>query len=321
MIYFDINQSKFKEGFKIHVDSLKELIWDRVKDFKEGEYKEYINHISIEFILGAEPKKLYQFNLLFYKALIQDFSLNKFEEYLKASAKKSKSQFKEFEDLRQDLNYIFDYKYFCDTEKLYNAYNLATKLDIPTCPYCNRLYTKTVINREKKKKTRPAFDHWFPKSKFPLLQLSFYNLIPSCNVCNSGVKGSKVYKLNELFHPYMKNEKFNFKYSYYNKDLNKYGFNIITYDKISKESVDAFFLLDIYEAHEDEIYDLRKIRDNYNSAYIESLKSILNQGNNRISESEIYRLAFGVHLEEDKFDRRPLSKMKRDILKELGIIN
>jgi hypothetical protein len=36
--------------------------------------------------------------------------------------------------------------------------------------------------------------------------------------------------------------------------------------------------------------------------------------------SDVYRLAFGVQLDEAKFDRRPLSKMKKDILKELGII-
>ena len=39
-----------------------------------------------------------------------------------------------------------------------------------------------------------------------------------------------------------------------------------------------------------------------------------------LSKEEVYRLAFGVHYEDDKFDRRPLSKLKKDILTELGII-
>ena len=38
------------------------------------------------------------------------------------------------------------------------------------------------------------------------------------------------------------------------------------------------------------------------------------------SDEEIYRLAFGTHIDETKFDRRPLSKMKKDILEELGIL-
>ncbi|WP_198512299.1 hypothetical protein [Flavobacterium sp. 1] len=39
-----------------------------------------------------------------------------------------------------------------------------------------------------------------------------------------------------------------------------------------------------------------------------------------VSEDEIYRLAFGTYNNEDFFDRQPLSRMKRDILLELGII-
>lgn len=53
------------------------------------------------------------------------------------------------------------------------------------------MYTKTVFDEEGEKITRPTFDHWFAKDDHPLLALSFYNLIPSCNICNSSVKGKK----------------------------------------------------------------------------------------------------------------------------------
>lgn len=39
-----------------------------------------------------------------------------------------------------------------------------------------------------------------------------------------------------------------------------------------------------------------------------------------LSREEVYRLAFGVHYDEAMFDRRPLSKLMKDILTELGII-
>jgi len=39
-----------------------------------------------------------------------------------------------------------------------------------------------------------------------------------------------------------------------------------------------------------------------------------------ISDKKIYRLAFGTHIDDAQFDRRPLSKMKKDILNELGIL-
>lgn len=208
------------------------------------------------------------------------------------------------------------------TYRHYNAYNLAEKLEIPTCVYCNRIYTKTVISSSGKKITRPTFDHWFPKSKYPLLALSFYNLIPSCSVCNSGVKGSTSFLLSTHFHPYYKNpdEDFKYTFSYNHKDYDKFSFKILTNNKFSKDSINAFELEEIFRVHEDEIEDLRKIKDTYSEDYIDMLESQILGKSITLDRDEVYRLAFGVHFQEAKFDRRPLSKMKKDILIELGII-
>lgn len=211
------------------------------------------------------------------------------------------------------------------TFHFYNAYDLAEILDIPTCPYCNRMYTKTVSLKGKRneKITRPTFDHWFPKSVYPLLSLSFYNLIPSCTICNSSIKGATAFELDFHFHPYYQHsdssKSLDFSFSYDYKDYSRFKFKILTKNKFSRNSVNAFKLKEVYESHEDEITDLRKLRDTYSITYLEILKKNILKGTN-ISEKEIYRLAFGTHIDEDKFDRRPLSKMKKDILKELGII-
>lgn len=230
--------------------------------------------------------------------------------------------------LKKSLKKLINYNSWIKTDnkasyRHYNAYHLAEKLDIPTCIYCNRIYTKTVINDSGKKVTRPTFDHWFPKSKYPLLALSFYNLIPSCSVCNSGVKGSTAFELSTHFHPYYKSPDKELKYtfSYNHKDYDEFSFKIITDDKddFSERSIKAFELEDIFKAHEDEIEDLRKIKDAYSEDYIEMLENKI-LGGVTLDRDEIYRLAFGVHFQEAKFDRRPLSKMKKDILIELGII-
>jgi hypothetical protein len=93
-------------------------------------------------------------------------------------------------------------------------YGLAQKLNLKVCPYCNRNYTLT-INKEvvnshlgkiKVVKTRPDFDHFFCKSKHPILALSFYNLIPSCAICNRTLKGDVEFSLdiqNGHVHPYL----------------------------------------------------------------------------------------------------------------------
>ena len=82
-------------------------------------------------------------------------------------------------------------------------------------------------------------------------------------------------------------------------------------------TIEAFKIKEIYETHEEEIDDLRRIRDIYSESYLQNLSKLYK---GIISEEEIYRLAFGVYLKETEFDKRPLSKMKRDILIELGII-
>ena len=70
-------------------------------------------------------------------------------------------------------------------------------MNIKTCPYCNRQFTFTLD--EKEAKAAPEYDHFYDKSDYPLLAVSFYNLVPSCHVCNL-VKGKKkTVKVNPFF--------------------------------------------------------------------------------------------------------------------------
>lgn len=229
---------------------------------------------------------------------------------------------KQFSD---DIKVVFKYKDWFDKKKenVYNAYDLAKNLDIPVCVYCNRMYTKTVFDEEGDKITRPTFDHWFAKEEHPLLALSFYNLIPSCNVCNTSVKGTKDLNLTDHYHPYVDSTKEVDKqitFSYYNKKLKSYSFNIKCIKKSKADNTVSFFKLkEIYETHEDEIFDLVRLRDVYSDKYLQILRNNILKGTST-SDKEIYRLAFGTHIDEAQFDRRPLSKMKKDILNELGIL-
>lgn len=67
----------------------------------------------------------------------------------------------------------------CQTEN--TAYWLQRQLGVKVCPYCNRMYTTTLFGENK---IRPDFDHFYPKSKYPYLAVSLFNLIPSCSMCN-----------------------------------------------------------------------------------------------------------------------------------------
>ena len=60
-------------------------------------------------------------------------------------------------------------------------YNVLKSLDIKVCPYCNRQY---IFNVDNGRKVSAQFDHFYSKSEYPYLALSFYNLIQCCPTCN-----------------------------------------------------------------------------------------------------------------------------------------
>lgn len=206
------------------------------------------------------------------------------------------------------------------TFRFYNAYTLAANLNTGTCIYCNRLYTHTITTKNKFV-ARPTFDHWFPKGEFPILALSFYNLVPSCNVCNSSVKLGTVYNLNDYFHPYFKHtssqDKLSFRFSYDLEDHVKANCVLKGANPFTNRSLKAFKIKEMYALHSDEIRELIYLKKAYSKSYLDSLKKLLNL---TLTDSEMYKLAFGVMWEDENLHLRPLSKLKKDILVELGIV-
>jgi hypothetical protein len=322
VIYLDTSRQKFVDALDIHYNSLLAEVKARILLCPNPLIIDFLSDDVIEIVLKGNPKKLVQIQMLLLRQTIPNFSYREWKDHFRLKKRLNTRTALEvaivtkYSTVYVQLNNIFDYdKYFSKKTTAYSTYDLANNLDINTCTYCNRLYTKTVIKPNKI--TRPEFDHWFPKSVYPLLALSFYNLIPSCNICNSTVKGSSPMTLKTHLHPYI--DKPQFKFSYYNKTHGTYSFTVASLPgSKSANTVNAFKIKEIYEMHEDEIKDLRKIRDTYSDRYLAILASQFT--GLAISEDEIYRLAFGTYNDEDFFDKRPLSRMKRDILLELGII-
>ena len=58
---------------------------------------------------------------------------------------------------------------------------LMKQIGINTCVYCNIF---PAFFSPKRKEAYFPFDHYKPKSKYPFLSISFYNLNPSCSECN-----------------------------------------------------------------------------------------------------------------------------------------
>ena len=76
------------------------------------------------------------------------------------------------------------------------------------CPCCN---AETVESFEFQREgklcvAKTAFDHFYPRARYPFLGLSLYNLIPTCNRCNSKFKSDKIGDLCNTYHPFATKE-------------------------------------------------------------------------------------------------------------------
>jgi hypothetical protein len=307
----------------------------RYKDDVPAVHEEFLEIILdedfSEIIIGGNPEELSIMSEMVWDSIVDGFSWDELELYIKVKGKKTKSDDeKEIVD-RYKIHHdffktVFDYDSWfmnsADSDR-YDAYDLAQNLDMNTCVYCNRLYTSTMKSRLKKKVMRPTFDHWVSHAKHPILGLSFYNLIPSCSICNSSVKGFKNFLLSTHYHPYVdKDCGSSFKYSYdYFKSTNIFDIKIIQeFSNVkSFRTTSDLKLKEMFNAHHSELADLIRIKKAYSENYIEKLKDVYSAIN--LSDMEVYRLAFGTEIDENSFHKRPLSKFKKDILKELKMLD
>lgn len=211
-----------------------------------------------------------------------------------------------------------------DDTTIFSKHNFIRTMDIDTCPYCNRSY---IYYLSKNKEIKPEIDHFFPKSKYPFLAMSFYNLVPSCQTCNGfGAKEEKDPLIKGLINPYLlKNSDFSFTFEPVSSriistllDKNSIKVKII---KNIPGHLDVFKLKELYELHSDHVVELIfKSKIKYSDTYREYLNRYFENGQ-KFSDNEIDRMILGNYATEEDIHKRPLAKLYQDIGKELGLIN
>lgn len=214
------------------------------------------------------------------------------------------------------------------------AYEIAMMKQVNTCTYCNRQYTLTIgmrkrANGGKVSKVKPQFDHWFAHEQYPLLGLSFYNLIPSCSVCNSSVKGSAHFTLETHIHPYISpdsNPDFKFRpVLKYDDELKRVRWGVMMKrvpDSKEDHTINDLFLEEIYDKHgELEVKDIMDFATKNNPTYLKSLfNHVCAELSQDYTQADVYRMLFGVDADIERTLERPFSKLKRDVLEGEGII-
>lgn len=200
-------------------------------------------------------------------------------------------------------------------------YRLAEWLDKHTCTYCNRQYVFVVRKSKGKKGIVPQFDHWFPKTDYPLLALSFYNLIPSCSICNSSIKSTTNFTLIDHLHPYIDdNISKLFKFNFIARTPQSYEVSLEITDKSNSKILKTLKALEtklLYKGHSNkELQDLINLKYKYSDNYLNILLNETFDGI-EISKAEKYRMIFGIEIEEKDYHKRPFSKFKNDIIMQL----
>lgn len=230
----------------------------------------------------------------------------------------------------------FNYKGF---RKSNRAIWIANQLGLKSCVYCNTQYALTV---EHGNKTKMLFhlDHFFPKSVYPWLSLSLYNLIPCCASCNMS-KLVNVYRLSENIHPYVDSLDEMAKYEVEKASLVRFLININKNEheidlKLNLRNAHAFdrvaqTKLTNYKADFKSETQYKQFNDVVAETYLKALyhnkyrKTELidffrNINGTIMSEELINRFIVGNYTDEKDLLKRPLAKMMRDISKDFGLI-
>lgn len=229
---------------------------------------------------------------------------------------------------KEEVEKVFNYKNFTKKHKTnYNAYSLAESLQVNVCPYCNRQYTFTIISKGSNKgQTRPEFDHFFSQSKYPYLALSFYNLIPSCKICNSTFKHDKDWTLDNYIHPYIEDFnqcKFSIKpklgngIDFFYGKIDSFDINFKNTNFKTENNIRDLELLSLYNKHKDYVSEILQRALTYSEPYINQLFEQY-EGTLFSSISDIKRMVTSNYTSDEELERRVLSKLNRDISEEIG---
>lgn len=210
-------------------------------------------------------------------------------------------------------------------------YKIVKSLNIKACLYCNR---ESILHFNGSK-TTAEIDHFYPRSLYPFLSISFHNLIPSCKTCNSKFKGPRDTHINKILYPYQEylHNNIYFKYNgiksqedlkkekldFFDEDRVDFSIEAVSNKEISNKHIELFKLQELYDEHKDTISELLQKRVLYSDSYINELLTKY-EGTLFKNKEDLLRLITCGYVNDEDINKRPLSKLIKDISKELKLI-
>jgi hypothetical protein len=126
------------------------------------------------------------------------------------------------------LDRVFNYKAFRSSQNCVNFYK-RLGLERKHCFYCGSseitVISKTAPTssnyRDEHNRMLFDLDHFYLKSRYPFLSLSFYNLIPCCGICNSTYRGTKDFNIKTHINPFLDSFDENYYFSFDSAEIAK----------------------------------------------------------------------------------------------------
>ena len=281
-------------------------IWDKLKTIESqvsGFQKRLISflHSNLSSIITASPTKLH------------DLATNiSFHYRLPASTKHN--------DLMEDIYKAFSYDRFRESDI---APWLVRGLNVKTCLYCNTAFT-LVAERDgilDDTKALLQFDHFYPKSRYPYLSMSFFNLLPVCGNCNLLLSDR-----SKTVHPYLTPLDDLFTVSLTNTSLVqcKLNPNVMPVVDVQLKAVahktifDCLAIKSRYSHFADIGQEIVWRQSVYTNEYLAELRSTL-KGMSFTSD-QANRFILGNYCNPSEYHKRPLTKFYADVGKQLGLV-
>lgn len=282
------------------------------KNKLSGNEVAYINHLiqNYDRVIRAKPSE--------FDNLINEFDLFVHHTQITKSFHKKITKALRYEDLRS-REYL----------------EIIKDLAINACVYCNAQLTVVIdlrkIRRGKRKNTfirkgNLEIDHFYPKSQYPFLSTSFYNLIPCCSNCNK----SKSDELSQFWLYTEDNHLEPFKFSVDEDSLDKYLLSckcddlIIKFNSVDNNSdllekhKEHFRIEEIYSTQKDIAEELIQKSLAYTPAYKQNLVDTF--GELFPDKAIINRLLIGNYAKASQIHKRPMSKISQDIARQLHLL-
>ena len=305
----------------------------QLRDKLYGDYYDYVNLIYQNYskIIIAKPDDMRNSIAALFSAVSTRVNLSSLHTL---SVLKNDGSIKQ--ETKKFYQWVTEALGYDDVqEKVFPKY--VKKMGIKSCVYCNAQYAvavkRGITNSGMAFRSTYTIDHYLPKSNYPYLATSFFNLYPACSTCNQ-MKSRK----DPLFELYVKTtdpavlrnpfvfklDRHSFiKYSMtgHAEDLHVIfeSRNGLPPQTVNAKKYDDYFHIEKLYANycdtvEEVIWKYRIYNKAGRQALMDGFSDVLPD------KTDWNRLILGNYDQERDLLKRPLAKLVQDVAKQLGII-